>query len=77
MIGVLVPAHNEEQRLRGCLLSLLEAARHPALNGEQVTVLAVLDSCTDGSAAIAAELGVAVLPVSARNVGQALSLIHI
>ncbi|WP_069865566.1 MULTISPECIES: glycosyltransferase family 2 protein [Pseudomonas] len=71
MIGVLVPAHNEEQRLRGCLLSLLEAARHPALNGEPVTVLAVLDSCTDGSAAIAAELGVTVLPVSARNVGQA------
>lgn len=71
MIGVLIPVHNEEQLLGECLETVLAAGQHPALADEQVLVLVVLDSCTDGSAAIAEHYSVATLEVSVRNVGQA------
>ena len=71
MIGVLIPVHNEEQLLGECLQTVLEAGRHPALRGEPVLILVVLDSCTDGSAAIARQYAVATLEVAVRNVGQA------
>ncbi|MBX8537555.1 glycosyltransferase [Pseudomonas cichorii] len=71
MIGILIPVHNEEKLLGACLESLLQASRHPGLNGEQVKILVVLDSCTDHSADIALEYGVNTLDVTARNVGQA------
>lgn len=74
MIGVLVPVHNEEQLLGACLASVLKAARHPGLGGEQVEVLAVLDACTDGSEAIATALGVPTLSVNSRNVGHTRSV---
>lgn len=71
MIGVLIPVHNEEQLLGECLQTVIEAGRHPALGGEPVLILVVLDSCSDGSAAIARQYSVATLEVSVRNVGQA------
>ncbi|WP_122315415.1 glycosyltransferase family 2 protein [Pseudomonas cichorii] len=71
MIGILIPVHNEEKLLGACLESLLQASRHPGLNGEPVTILVVLDSCTDHSADIALQHGVITLDLSARNVGQA------
>lgn len=71
MIGVLIPVHNEEQLLGLCLATVLEAAAHPALNGERVEVLAVLDSCTDRSGEIARAYGVMTLALTARNVGEA------
>lgn len=71
MIGVLIPVHNEEQLLGLCLQTVLEAGRHPALTGEPVVILVVLDSCSDGSADIARQYNVETLEVSARNVGQA------
>lgn len=71
MIGVVIPAHDEQRCLRECLKSIQQAARHPGLLGEAVTILVVLDACTDASAAIAASLGVATLAISARNVGRA------
>ncbi|GFM81264.1 glycosyl transferase [Pseudomonas cichorii] len=71
MIGILLPVHNEEKLLGACLESLLLASRHPGLNGEPVTILVVLDSCTDHSANIALEHGVITLALKARNVGQA------
>ena len=71
MIGVLIPVHNEEQLLAECLKTVLDAGRHPALAGEQVLTLVVLDSCTDASAAIAQQYAVATLDVAVRNVGQA------
>ena len=71
MIGVLIPVHNEEQLLGLCLQTVLEAGRHPALTGEPVVILVVLDSCSDGSAEIARQYNVDTLEVSARNVGQA------
>lgn len=71
MIGILIPAHNEEQLLGVCLETALKAGQHPALNNEHVVVLVVLDSCTDASAAIARRYGVQTLEVNVRNVGQA------
>lgn len=71
MIGILIPVHNEEELLDGCLSSIALAARHPALRGEPVQVLVVLDSCTDRSAAIARLHKVQTAEVTARNVGQA------
>jgi len=71
MIGVVIPAHNEEQHL-GQALQALDQARHdPALEGESVQVVVVLDSCTDGTASVAARHGAATLVVEARNVGSA------
>jgi glycosyltransferase involved in cell wall biosynthesis len=63
--------HNEEQLLGACLETVLRAGRHPDLAGETVVVLAVLDSCTDASSAIARSYPVNLLEVQARNVGQA------
>ena len=71
MIGVLIPVHNEELLLGRCLETILQASKHPALAGEHVVVLAVLDSCTDGSAAIVQRYAVDAIEVSVRNVGQA------
>ncbi|MGI4855847.1 MAG: glycosyltransferase [Janthinobacterium lividum] len=71
MIGIVIPAHNEQRCLHDCLQSIQLAARHPGLHGEAVSILVVLDACTDASAAIAASLGVATLAIGARNVGRA------
>ncbi len=70
MIGVVIPAHDEEERLEACLTSVLRASRHPALGGEPVRVMVVLDDCSDGSARVAWEWGVRILCVEARNVGK-------
>ncbi|MDQ7984665.1 glycosyltransferase [Pseudomonas sp. G34] len=70
MIGVVIPAHNEEQSLHACLDALLVAASHPAL-GVPVRILVVLDSCADGSASVAANYPVDTLVVQARSVGRA------
>lgn len=71
MIGILIPAHNEEALLAQCLQAALTAARHPLLNGETVIVLLVLDSCSDHSAEIATGFDVNVLHIEAQNVGAA------
>jgi glycosyltransferase involved in cell wall biosynthesis len=71
MIGVVVPAHNEEALLPRSLGAILEASRHEALGGEPVRIVVVLDACTDGSAAIARAHGIDTLTVKARNVGLA------
>ena len=71
MIGVVVPAHNEEGQLSACLTAIAQAAMHPELGGEEVCVVVVLDSCTDGSARIATSLGALTLRVAACNVGIA------
>lgn len=50
---VLVPAHDEEVLIGGCVASLL-AAEHPV---DRRRVVVVADNCTDGTAAIAREHG--------------------
>ncbi|OJH33427.1 glycosyltransferase [Cystobacter ferrugineus] len=74
MIGVVIPAHNEESLLEECLASVVRASIHPALLGEDVRSVVVLDDCTDGSARVARRWGVNTLCVEARNVGQARAL---
>ena len=71
MIGILIPAHNEEDLLDDCLSAAIRASRHGLLAGEKVEVLVVLDSCTDRSAQIVSRYPVLSLHVDARNVGQA------
>ena len=70
MIGVLIPVHNEEALLAECLKAAVIAANHPALLGERVQVLVLLDSCSDCSAQIAQAYPVHSLSVQARNVGR-------
>jgi glycosyltransferase involved in cell wall biosynthesis len=71
MIGVVIPAHNEEACLGACLAAVLAAARQPALKGEPVRVVVVLDDCDDGSLAVTQAYPVDALQVQARNVGVA------
>lgn len=71
MIAIVVPAHNEEEEIGGCLDSLLRAARHPALAGEVVRIIVVLDHCTDQTAERIACYPVESLNLVAKNVGVA------
>ena len=71
MIGVLVPAHNEQALIGACLRSILVAARAPQLGGEPVRVVVALDACRDGTAAICARYGVSTVALEARCVGAA------
>lgn len=71
MIGVVVPAHNEEALLKPCLIALAEASCHPLLDGEAVRIVVVLDACDDRTGVIAHAHGAQTLSVSARNVGIA------
>lgn len=71
MIGVVIPVHDEEQLLGACLESVLAAAAHPRLRGEEVIVAVVLDACSDASPRIAARHGARRIRIQARNVGAA------
>ncbi|WP_144630160.1 glycosyltransferase [Bordetella genomosp. 13] len=71
MIGICIPAHNEEDYIDRCLASVLVAARHPGLNGEPVKIVVVLDACDDGTAQRAGAWGVTCLHGQHRNVGVA------
>jgi glycosyltransferase involved in cell wall biosynthesis len=71
MIGILIPAHNEEALIEQCIRAALRAACHERLGGETVLVLVVLDSCTDRSSQIVDSYPVHSLAIEARNVGQA------
>lgn len=71
MIGVVVPAHDEEAEIGETVAALLVAAAHPALRGEAVEVLVVLDSCSDATGAIARFAGARTLAVEVCNVGRA------
>ncbi|WP_295999471.1 glycosyltransferase [Rugamonas sp.] len=79
MIGIVIPAHNEQSYLDACLSAVAAAARHPTLEGEAVRVLVVLDACSDASAAVVArhaarsdgQCAIAGVAVQARNVGVA------
>jgi glycosyltransferase involved in cell wall biosynthesis len=84
MIGVVVPAHNEQACLDATLAALKTAARHPSLRSEPVCIVVVLDACSDGSRAVvqrhagkrlapvrASGHCVSYLEIDARNVGLA------
>ncbi|SFP35614.1 glycosyltransferase family 2 protein [Variovorax sp. 770b2] len=71
MIGVVIPAHNEAERIGAALQAVLRAAAHPALLGEPVGVAVVLDSCSDSTDAVVAQYPVVGVALDARNVGIA------
>ena len=73
MIGICIPAHNEEALIGQCLESVEHASLHPALHQETVVVVVVLDSCQDSSAAVASRWPVIPLVIGAKNVGKARS----
>jgi glycosyltransferase involved in cell wall biosynthesis len=67
-IGVIVPAHNEQELLPACLASLRRAAR--ALR-TPVHLVVVADACQDLTAQAARRGGASVVALCARNVGAA------
>ncbi len=71
MIGMVIPAHNEERLLGPCLAAACVAARHPDLQGTPVRIVVVLDGCSDGSENIVFRSGIQALVISACNVGVA------
>jgi glycosyltransferase involved in cell wall biosynthesis len=68
-IGVIVPAHNEQDLLPSCLASLRRAAR--AVRGVPVHLVVVADACRDQTAQVARRGGASVVRVGARSAGQA------
>ncbi|PND58252.1 glycosyl transferase [Mycobacterium sp. ENV421] len=67
---IVVPAHNEASALPECLTAIAAAAARADV---AVTVVIVLDSCDDGSSALAERFGTDVhfLEIDAHNVGEA------
>lgn len=74
-VGVIIPAHDEQELLPSCLASLrraireLREVRHPP--GLPVHLVVVADACRDRTAEVARQAGAAVVTVGARCVGTA------
>jgi len=68
-VGVIVPAHNEQDLLPGCLAALRRAAR--ALRGTPVHLVVVADACRDRTLQAARRGGASVITISASSVGAA------
>lgn len=73
-LAVVVPAHDEAERLGRCLNHVDAAVAALGPRAPEVRVVVVLDACTDGTAAVAARAGVDVVRSAARNVGIARGL---
>ena len=71
MIAVIVPAHDEEQLIGRCLQSIQVAAAQPWLRGEPVLTIVALDDCSDGTASICADYGIATVVLDQQCVGAA------
>lgn len=70
LIGVVVPAHDEEDVLGACLSGLRSAASEVG-DRARVVVVVVLDACRDATEVVARRHGVGIVRVSARTVGVA------
>jgi glycosyltransferase involved in cell wall biosynthesis len=80
-VVVVVPAHNEEERIGACVEALGRAAAHPRLDAVAIRLVVVADACDDATAWRAAgaltlvgphlDLTTSVVTVSVRNVGLA------
>ncbi|MGK2897801.1 MAG: glycosyltransferase [Burkholderiaceae bacterium] len=71
MLGVVVPAHDEEEFIGACVESVRLAAQCPRLRGEKVLLVIAVDSCRDATERISRDAGADVVVVAARNVGVA------
>lgn len=74
-IGVVIPAHNEQDHIGACLHAIQRAIT--TLQQEHdvdVGVVVVLDDCSDLTAERVAQTGIATLSCQVRNVGQARAL---
>lgn len=71
VVGIVVPARNEEDLLRAALSALARAGQPLLRRGVVVDLLVVADSCTDATVTVARSLGVDVLEVSVGAVGPA------
>jgi len=71
MIGIVVPACNEEDYLEACLKAIQQAIQSLAPVNRHVHVLVVLDSCTDRSLEIVQNAGMDYLECDFRCVGKA------
>jgi glycosyltransferase involved in cell wall biosynthesis len=75
LVGVVVPAADEQETVAACLASLAVARRHlhrSARRLVRVRIVVVLDSCTDGTAEIVAgQPDVEAIATTARRVGIA------
>jgi glycosyltransferase involved in cell wall biosynthesis len=71
MLGIVIPAHNEEACIGAAVRAATTAAAHPGLLGEEVRVLVVLDDCSDKTAQVARSAGAETLEAQTRNVGAA------
>lgn len=67
VISVLVPAHNEERWIDGCLDSIDAAARNVE---ETVETVVCLNRCTDRTEAIARDRGAVIAREDARNLSK-------
>jgi glycosyltransferase involved in cell wall biosynthesis len=68
-VGVIVPAHNEQELLPSCLASVRRAAR--AVRRVPVHLVVVADACRDRTAQAARRGGASVVTISAGNAGAA------
>lgn len=71
LVGVVVPAHDEEELLPAALVAIGRAADVVRRPRRHVDVVVVADACTDRTAAVARALGARVVETAARSVGQA------
>jgi glycosyltransferase involved in cell wall biosynthesis len=70
VLGVVVPAHDEQDLLGGCLDALARAARWVSDRAVVRTVV-VLDACRDRTADVALAHGVETVMIAERRVGRA------
>lgn len=68
-IGIVIPAHNEEQTISDCLVSVQTAIEQLPTTIEAY-LLIVLDSCTDDTMALVKSAGVDYICCEYRNLGQ-------
>jgi glycosyltransferase involved in cell wall biosynthesis len=68
-VGVLVPAHDEQDLLPSCLASVRRAAQ--ALRGVPVHLVVVADACRDRTARVARRGGASVVSIDAGSAGAA------
>jgi glycosyltransferase involved in cell wall biosynthesis len=68
-VGVIIPAHDEQDLLPSCLASVRRAAR--ALRGMPVHLVVVADACRDRTVQAARRGGASVVSIDARSAGAA------